>query len=53
MVCRFLQLFSEISPLKPNGKTEPLDPGWVDEVKYHVGLTMSPDDGVWVRLRPR
>ncbi|KAF2726966.1 putative P450 monooxygenase [Polyplosphaeria fusca] len=52
MVCRFLQQFSSITAVQPNGQDEPPDVDWVDKVRYHVGLTMSPDDGVWVKLVP-
>jgi hypothetical protein len=30
------------------------DGSWVDDdVKYHVGLTMMPDDKVWLRFIPK
>lgn len=55
LVVRMLQHYREIVPTDETGgklKFES-DGWWVDEVKYHVGLTMMPDAGVWLRLVPR
>lgn len=53
LTCRILQHFDEMVATDCNGRTLQCGPGgsWVDDVKYHVGLTMSPDEGVWLRLR--
>lgn len=51
MICRFLQQFPSITAIQPDGTDVALKNGdWIEDVKYHVGLTMSPDDGVWVKL---
>ncbi|KAF2110262.1 putative P450 monooxygenase [Lophiotrema nucula] len=53
MVCRLLQKLKTLTPVDPDGKDVDLSKGnWVDDVKYHVGLTMSPDNGVWVKMTP-
>lgn len=54
MTCRFLQHFDEITATDSEGNaiTHLQGSSWVDHVKYHVGLTMSPDAGVWLRLVP-
>ncbi|KAF2260407.1 hypothetical protein CC78DRAFT_571219 [Lojkania enalia] len=49
MVSRFLQHFF-ITSIEPNGDDRTWSGKWEDHVKYHVGLTMSPGDGVWVNL---
>ncbi|CAK4031831.1 cytochrome P450 CYP5202A1 [Lecanosticta acicola] len=53
LVVRMLQYFESIVAVNENGAEETVakDGAWVDDVKYHVGLTMSPDEGVWVRLK--
>jgi len=52
MTCRFLQYFDSIEAMQAGGKMPVKLSGgsWVQDVKYHVGLTMSPDEGVWLRL---
>ncbi len=52
LTCRFLQHFNAITASDENGNilTGASDGSWMSVVKYHVGLTMSPDEGVWVRL---
>ncbi|KAK7959659.1 uncharacterized protein PG986_004513 [Apiospora aurea] len=52
MVCRVLQQFSSIEAAESGGQLKTLNDDWVNEVKYHVGLTMSPDDGVWLTMVP-
>jgi hypothetical protein len=54
LTCRFLQYFDNINAVDAGGKdlTDEKLENWIDHVEYHVGLTMSPDNGVWVRLDP-
>jgi hypothetical protein len=54
LTCRFLQHFNEIIATDETGSAllSGTNGSWVDNVKYHVGLTMSPDEGVWIRLVP-
>ena len=54
MTCRFLQYFDSIEAMEVGGDApvKPRGESWVDDVKYHVGLTMMPDEGVWLRLVP-
>lgn len=53
LIIRVLQHFDSITPVNAQGDVQKIAPNgsWVDNVKYHVGLTMSPDDGVWVKLK--
>ncbi|KAF2666146.1 cytochrome P450 [Microthyrium microscopicum] len=52
LTCRVLQHFEKIVAADETGNELKQNPeeNWVDNVKYHVGLTMSPDAGVFVRL---
>lgn len=52
LTCRFLQYFDDITAVDVDGKTLSSDglENWIDHVEYHVGLTMAPDSGVWVKL---
>ncbi|KAK4164007.1 cytochrome P450 52A11 [Cladorrhinum sp. PSN259] len=43
-VCRLVQRFEDIRPVKDEGKN------WQSRIKYQIGLTMAPDDGVVVKL---
>ncbi|KAI5359826.1 Putative cytochrome P450 [Septoria linicola] len=54
LACRVLQHYEQIIPTDENGKEIAVgtDGSWVDDVKYHVGLTMMPQAGVWIRLVP-
>lgn len=54
LICRSLQYYQEIIPTDEAGNTLAFRPdgAWVDDVKYHVGLTMMPDAGVWLRFVP-
>jgi cytochrome P450 len=54
MTVRFLQHFDSIEAVDPKGQPVVSKAGetWVKEVKYHVGMTMSPDEGVWLKLVP-
>ncbi|EGP89995.1 putative P450 monooxygenase [Zymoseptoria tritici IPO323] len=54
LICRALQHFQEIIPIDEDGNTLAFrsDGAWVDDVKYHVGLTMMPDAGLWLRFVP-
>ncbi|KAK8160804.1 cytochrome P450 CYP5202A1 [Phyllosticta citrichinensis] len=46
-MCRFIQQFSNIEAIDHSaGSTE----DWQEEIKYQIGLTMAPDDGVWTKL---
>ncbi|KAK8212372.1 cytochrome P450 CYP5202A1 [Phyllosticta capitalensis] len=46
-LCRFIQQFSNIeAPDYPPGSTA----DWQEDIKYQIGLTMAPDDGVWTKL---
>ena len=53
LVCRMLQQFESITATDAAGDTlRPRSKGlWVEDVKYDVGLTMAPDDGVWLELK--
>lgn len=53
--CRILQHYKTITPIDGAGKTIAIasDGAWLTEVKYHVGLTMMPDAGVWLRFVPK
>lgn len=54
MTVRFLQHFEGIEAVDSKGEAVVSEQGrsWVDDVKYHVGMTMSPDEGVWLKLVP-
>lgn len=53
MVCRPLQHFSDITAIPGHDEGISLiGRDWVDDVKYCVGLTLSPDKGVVVKLMP-
>lgn len=55
LTCRFIQHFEQVVPTDEHGDELALGSGgsWVDDVKYHVGLTMMPDAGVWLRFVSR
>ena len=55
LTCRVLQHYKAIIPTDGAGKTTaPASDGqWVENVKYHVGLTMMPDEKVWLRFIPK
>jgi hypothetical protein len=55
LTCRMLQHYKAIIPTDGAGKPIALtsDGSWVHEVKYHVGLTMMPDSGIWLRFIPK
>ncbi|KAH6653879.1 hypothetical protein BKA67DRAFT_535226 [Truncatella angustata] len=46
--CRLVQCFSAITLDSPNIE---VDFDWQGEIKYHIGLTMSPEDGLLVRMK--
>jgi hypothetical protein len=49
-----LQHYKAIIPTDGAGNTIALaSDGWEDAVKYHVGLTMMPADGMWLRFVPK
>lgn len=52
LTCRLLQHFDSIVAVDKDGREiQPSSDGaWVADVRYHVGLTMSPEEGVFVRL---
>lgn len=49
-LCRFVQHFSTITA--DVGSLE-ARPEWQEQIQYRIGLTMSPEDGVYVRLETR
>ena len=55
LTCRILQHYDKIIPTDEDGNVLAVqsDGSWVDDVQYHVGLTMMPDAGVWIRLVPK
>lgn len=55
LTCRMLQHYKQIIPTDGAGNEIALasDGSWVDDVKYHVGLTMMPDAEVWLRFVPK
>lgn len=55
LTCRMLQHYKQIIPTDGAGNEIALasDGSWVDDVKYHVGLTMMPDAKVWLRFVPK
>jgi hypothetical protein len=55
LTCRVLQHYKQIVATDDAGNASAFRPDglWVDDVKYHVGLTMMPDAGVWLRFVPR
>lgn len=50
-----LQRYKHIIPTDGAGNEIAFAPhgSWVDDVKYHVGVTMMPDAGVWLRFVPK
>jgi len=50
-----LQHYESIVPTDGEGNKIPVasDGSWVDEAKYHVGLTMMPDAEVCLRFIPK
>lgn len=48
--CRLVQLFSAIEADDPDSED---GSDWQERIKYQIGITMSPDDGVRVRLTSR
>ena len=55
LTCRMLQHYTQIVATDDTGNALAFrsDGLWVDDVKYHVGLTMMPEAGVWLRFVPR
>lgn len=55
LTCRVLQHYKKIVPTDEAGDVDVFgsDGSWVDDVKYHVGLNMMPDAGVWLRFVPK
>jgi len=55
LTCRMLQHYKQIVPVDEAGNEIALvsDGSWVDNVKYHVGLTMMPDARVLLRFVPK
>ncbi|KAK4224503.1 cytochrome P450 52A11 [Podospora fimiseda] len=45
-VCRFVQRFEGVTSVEDEGSD------WQGRIRYQIGLTMAPDDGVVVNLRP-
>ena len=49
-ICRLAQCFSTITADVPRLQS---GPNWQERIRYQIGLTMAPDEGVLVRLEPR
>lgn len=49
-ICRLVQCFSTITVDVPVVEARP---DWQEQIRYQIGLTMSPDDGVFVKMKAR
>ena len=49
-ICRLVQSLSTITASDPGFEA---GSDWQEQIRYQIGLTMSPDDGVFVRFEMR
>ena len=49
-LCRLVQCFDTFKVDVPGFEA---GPDWQDQIRYQIGLTMAPDDGVCVKLKTK